>query len=89
MPGLRDKRSACSLIADYVEDPHFRSSLKTWLTERSSITLRDLLSRFADSVRNPDVAQWIANFRADVEAAYEKYNRMAELLPQEQFDILS
>ena len=71
--------------SDYVEDPHF-VHVETWLTERHQ-SITDLLSRFADSVRNPDVAQWIANFRADVEAAYEKYNRMAEYY-KEQFDIL-
>ena len=69
----------------YVKDPHF-DHLEAWLvTNQQYIT--NLLSRFADSVRNPDVTQWIANFRSDLEAAHEKYSQMAEYY-KKQFDIL-
>ena len=84
MPGLRGKRSVCSFDSHYVDDPHFEH-LEDWLAANQQ-HITKLLSRFADSVQNPDIAEWIAHFRSKMQETCEKYRQMADYY-HKQFNI--
>lgn len=60
----------------YVDDPHF-DHIEDWLTVNQP-QITKLLSRFADSVQNPDIAQWINHFRSQIQDTCEKYRKMSD-----------
>lgn len=60
----------------YVDDPHF-DHLEAWLRENQQ-HIRNLLSRFADSVQNSDITQWIDHFQSKMREAFETYSKMAD-----------
>jgi len=60
----------------YDDDPHF-DHIAVWLAVNQQ-HLSKLLSRFADSVQNPDIAQWITHFRSKIQDTCEKYRQMAD-----------
>ena len=59
-----------------VDDPHF-DHIEDWLAVNQQ-HITKLLSRFADSVQNPDIAQWINHFRSQIQDTCEKYRQMAD-----------
>ena len=68
----------------YVDDPHF-DHLEDWLTVNQQHN-RNLLSRLAESVQNPDITQWIDHFLSKMREASETYSEMADYY-NEQFNI--
>ena len=68
----------------YVDDPHF-DHIEDWLAMNQQ-HLTKLLSRFADSVQNPDIGQWIDHFRSQILDTCKKYRQMADYY-HEQFII--
>lgn len=78
LAGACTARQEAGLFFDsrYVDDPHFEH-LEDWLAVNQQ-HITKLLSRFADSVQNPDIAQWIAHFQSKMQQTRDKYRKMAD-----------
>ena len=68
----------------YVDDPHF-NHLEAWLTANQE-RISGLLSRFAQSLHDPDIKHWIDHFRSKMHEAFEEYNWIADYYDK-QFNI--